>query len=359
MREVAETREGDRRVVAGWLFACCAVLALLVSVGGITRLTKSGLSIPNWRPVTGVLPPIGEAAWQEAFAEYRETPEYRIVNHAMTIDDFRGIFAWEYVHRLLARLLGVVFAVPLVIFTCRRSLPRATRGPLVVVLATMVLQGAMGWLLVRSGLVAEPRVSHLRLAAHLGLAFLIFGALLWLGLGIARPRLAAAARRPSLASWLAGGIVAAVFVQVLGGALMAGTHAGYLFPTFPRMAGELLPARLFALTPWPRSLLYDLVTIHFVHRVSGVAVAALALAQLAVSLARPAGRSRRRAALAVAGTALMAAGLGITTVLTGVATLPAAAHQSSALLLFGCAIVSLHVATGGEAEVPSTHPVSR
>ena len=332
MREVAETREGDRRVVAGWLFACCAVLALLVSVGGITRLTKSGLSIPNWRPVTGVLPPIGEAAWQEAFAEYRETPEYRIVNHAMTIDDFRGIFAWEYVHRLLARLLGVVFAVPLVIFTCRRSLPRATRGPLVVVLATMVLQGAMGWLLVRSGLVAEPRVSHLRLAAHLGLAFLIFGALLWLGLGIARPRLAAAARRPSLTSWLAGGIVAAVFVQVLGGALMAGTHAGYLFPTFPRMAGELLPARLFALTPWPRSLLYDLVTIHFVHRVSGVAVA---------------------------GTALMAAGLGITTVLTGVATLPAAAHQSSALLLFGCAIVSLHVATGGEAEVPSTHPVSR
>ncbi|MBP9144721.1 MAG: COX15/CtaA family protein [Thermoanaerobaculia bacterium] len=350
MGQFDEARGRDRRAVAGWLFACCAVLALLVGVGGITRLTRSGLSIPNWRPVTGILPPIGEAAWKQAFAEYRETPEYRIVNPAMTLDEFRGIFAWEYVHRLLARLLGLIFAVPLAVFAWRRRLPPSAGGPLVAVLAAMALQGAMGWFLVRSGLVAEPRVSPLRLAAHLGLAFLIFGAMLWLALGIGRPRLPRSARRGSLAKWLAGAIVAAVFAQVLGGALMAGTHAGYLFPTFPRMAGELIPARLFALDPWPRSLVDDLVTIHFVHRGCGVAIAVLALGQLAASFARPASRPRHRAALAVAGAALATAGLGITTVLSGVSTVPAAAHQLSALLLFACTIVSLHVVLQGGAE---------
>lgn len=350
MGQFDEARGRDRRAVAGWLFACCAVLALLVGVGGITRLTSSGLSIPNWRPVTGILPPIGEVAWERAFAEYRETPEFRIVNAAMTLDEFRGIFAWEYVHRLLARLFGLMFAAPLAIFAWRRRLPPGAGGPLVAVLAAVALQGAMGWFLVRSGLVAEPRVSPLRLAAHLGLAFLIFGAMLWLALGIGRPRLSRSARPGGLANRFAGALVVVIFAQVLGGALMAGTHAGYLFPTFPRMAGELIPARLFALDPWPRSLVDDLVTIHFVHRGCGVAIAVLALAQLAASFARPARRRRRRAALAVAGAALATAGLGITTVLSGVATVPAAAHQLSALLLFACAIVSLHVAVEGGSE---------
>ncbi|MDQ1348374.1 MAG: heme a synthase [Acidobacteriota bacterium] len=359
MRQVVETAERAHRTVAGWLFACCAVLALLVGVGGITRLTRSGLSIPNWRPVTGILPPIGESAWEGAFAEYRATPEFQIVNPAMTLEEFKGIFAWEYVHRLLARLLGLIFAVPLAIFAWRRRLPRGAVGPLVAVLAAMALQGAMGWFLVRSGLVAQPRVSPLRLAAHLGLAFLIFGAMLWLALGMARPRHLPSAGSGSLASWLAGGIAGAVFAQVLGGALMAGTHAGYLFPTFPRMAGELVPAGLFALDPWPRSLIDDLVTIHFVHRGCGVAIAVLALAQLAASFARPTSCARRRAALAVAGAALTTAGLGIATVLTGVSTVPAAAHQLSALLLFACAIVALHVALQGGPETQSAHPASR
>ena len=344
-----EVRARDRRAVAGWLLACCAVLALLVSVGGITRLTRSGLSIPSWRPVAGILPPIGGPAWEEAFAEYRETPEYRIVNYGMTLVEFQRIFFWEYVHRLLARLLGVVYALPLAIFAWRRRLPRGAGGPLVAVLAAMALQGTMGWLLVRSGLVAEPRVSHLRLTAHLGLALLIFSAMLWQALEIGRPRRSSAVRRRGLATWLAGAIVAAVFAQALGGALMAGTRAGYLFPTFPRMAGELVLARLFALEPWPRSLIDDLVTIHFIHRECGIAIAALALAQLAANFVRPAGRSRRRAALAVAAAALTTAGLGIATVLSGVAIVPAAVHQLSALLLFSCAVASLHLAIGGEA----------
>ena len=232
MGQFDEARGRDRRAVAGWLFACCAVLALLVGVGGITRLTSSGLSIPNWRPVTGILPPIGEVAWERAFAEYRETPEFRIVNAAMTLDEFRGIFAWEYVHRLLARLFGLMFAAPLAIFAWRRRLPPGAGGPLVAVLAAVALQGAMGWFLVRSGLVAEPRVSPLRLAAHLGLAFLIFGAMLWLALGIGRPRLSRSARPGGLANRFAGALVVVIFAQVLGGALMAGTHAGYLFRPF-------------------------------------------------------------------------------------------------------------------------------
>lgn len=330
----------DRRAVARWLYVCCALLALLVGVGGITRLTRSGLSIPEWRPVTGILPPIGERAWAEAFAAYRETPEYRIVHRGMTLDGYRRIFLWEYLHRLLARLLGVAFAVPLALFAWRRRLPPGFGRRLVAILALGALQGVAGWWMVASGLIDEPRVSHLRLTVHLGLALLLFAAMLATALELRVPRPAAARR--GIAPLLSGMLVAAVFLQALAGALMAGSRAGSLFPTFPRMAGELVPSRLFAVEPWITSLWRDLVTIHFVHRWSGVAIALLATAGLAAALLVPSFRSLRGAMSVVAALAATTAGLGIVTVLSGVAIVPAVVHQLLAVALLAAAIVARH-----------------
>lgn len=336
----AERSMRDRRAVLNWLHVCCALLALLVGVGGITRLTRSGLSIPEWRPVTGILPPIGERAWEEAFAAYRETPEYRIVHHGMTLEGYRRIFLWEYLHRLLARLLSVAFALPLALFAWRRRLPRGSGRRLVAILALGALQGIAGWWMVASGLVDEPRVSHLRLTVHLGLALLLFAAMLATALELGAPR--PAPGRRGIAAALAGALVAVVFLQALAGALMAGSRAGYLYPTFPEMAGELVPSRLFGVEPRIAGLWRDLVTIHFVHRWSGIAVALLALAGLAAAFLVPSLRALRGAASAVAALAATTAGLGIVTVLSGVAIVPAVVHQLLAVALLAAAIVARH-----------------
>lgn len=352
MTASAEGDARDRRAIALWLFGCCALLLLLIAIGGATRLTRSGLSIPNWRPVTGVLPPLHAEAWERAFAEYRETPEFRLVNPFMTLAEYRRIYAWEYVHRLVARLLGVAFAVPLAVLAWRCRLPPGFGLSLAAILALGVAQGAMGWLMVHSGLVDEPRVSHLRLAVHFGLALSIFGAMLWAAVALSGSRPVEAVTRRDAATRLTASLVVAVFVQALGGALMAGTRAGYLFPTFPKMAGELVPGGLFALSPWPRSLLDDPVTIHFVHRWMGVLVVVLALAPLAATWIGPANRAARRRATGVVVVAVVTAGLGITTVLTRVAIVPAVVHQLCAVLLFGSALVALRAscAAGPEGE---------
>ncbi len=335
-------RARDRQAVARWLLVCCGLLALLIGVGGVTRLTRSGLSIPSWRPVTGILPPIGERAWEAAFAEYRETPEYRIVHHGMTLDGYRRIFLWEYLHRLLARLLGVTFAVPLAIFAWRRRLPSGSGRRLLAMLALGALQGVAGWWMVASGLVDEPRVSHLRLTVHLGLALLLFAAMLDAALDLLQPRPALA--RPTLVTHWAGTLVGAVFLQALAGALMAGSRAGYLFSTFPLMAGELVPSRLFDVDPWPASLWRDLVTIHFVHRWSGIAIAALALGGAMAVFARPIARPLRRALSAVAALAAITALVGIVTVISGVSIFAAIVHQLLAVALLGAAIAARHAA---------------
>lgn len=346
MARSIEPLVSDRRAVARWLMICCGLLALLIGVGGITRLTRSGLSIPEWRPVTGILPPLAERAWEEAFAGYRETPEYRIVHHGMTLSEYKRIFAWEYLHRLLARLLGLAFVVPLALFVWRRRLPRGFGHRLVGILALGALQGVAGWWMVASGLVDEPRVSHLRLTVHLGLALLLFAALLSAALELAWPR-PAAARRGAAAA-LAGALVIAVFLQALAGALMAGSRAGYLYPTFPKMAGELVPSRLFAVDPWPASLWRDLATIHFVHRWSGIAIALMALAGLAAAVLRPTTSALRGAASLVAALAATTAALGVFTVTSGVAIVPAVVHQLLAVALLGAAILAQHRAVNVE-----------
>ncbi|HEY6827881.1 MAG TPA: COX15/CtaA family protein, partial [Gemmatimonadaceae bacterium] len=261
------------RSVAAWLFACCALVFAMVVVGGVTRLTHSGLSIVEWQPIIGTLPPLTDAAWQETFAKYRQTPEFRLVNHAMDVHAFKGIFWWEYFHRLLGRAIGVVFLVPLAWFALRRRISRELAKKLGAIFVLGGLQGAMGWYMVQSGLVDDPRVSHFRLTAHLGLALAIFAAMFWIALSIVRQgaggggAVSGAAERAGPRLRRAGACIAAlVFVMALTGGLVAGIRAGFAYNTFPSMNGHVVPPEIMMLEPWYLNPLYNMATVQFDHR---------------------------------------------------------------------------------------------
>lgn len=332
-----------RRAVGIWLLACCAFLYLLLVVGGITRLTRSGLSITEWQPIMGTLPPLSEADWHELFAKYQRTPEYQLVNRGMTLDQFESIFWWEYVHRLLARLLGVLFVVPLAVFALRRRVDGGLALRLGGVFLLGAAQGAMGWYMVASGLVAEPRVSHLRLAAHFGLALAIFAAMLWLALGElrARPVAATGVRAPGL---LASAFALLVFVQALVGALVAGTHAGLMYPTFPLMDGRVVPAALGTTPPWWRDLLYNPTTIQFTHRTLAWLLVVLGVAlwwRIVGRGSEGAPVTRTAAHLVLAALGLQFA-LGVATLLLHVPLVLAVLHQAGAVLLLAAALNARH-----------------
>ena len=259
----------SQRAVAWWLFACCAMVFVTMVVGGVTRLTHSGLSIVEWKPLIGALPPLSHADWLELFAKYQQTPEFIKRNHDMTLDGFQFIFWWEWAHRLSGRLIGVVFFVPYVWFLLRGKLRGALAAKVFGFFILGGLQGAMGWYMVKSGLVDDPRVSQYRLAAHLGLAFLLFGLMFWTGLGMLQARQAkfgagdtAARTTRRLGNWL----VALVFIMVLSGALVAGIHAGLAYNTFPLMDGHFLPPESFVIEPWWLNLFTNMALVQFDHR---------------------------------------------------------------------------------------------
>jgi cytochrome c oxidase assembly protein subunit 15 len=319
-----------RRRLALWLAVCAGFVCAVLIVGGITRLTRSGLSIVEWQPLVGAVPPLSAQEWSTLFDQYRATPEFRLVNPDMTLEGFQRIFWWEYAHRLLARAAGLVFLLPFLGFLRARAVSGPLAWRLGAIFALGAAQGALGWFMVRSGLVDDPRVSPLRLAAHLGLALLLIGAMLWTSWGL---RTAAAPRRPL--SRLAAAAVAAVFAMALTGAMVAGTRAGFGFNTFPLMDGSIAPPGMLQLSPWYLNFLYNLATVQFVHRASAVVVIALTLA-LWASVRRaeaPAGRVRAASAAMLAALALQVT-LGIATLLSVVALPLAAAHQAGAVLLY-------------------------
>ena len=205
------------RAIAFWLFACCALVFAMVVVGGITRLTHSGLSIVEWQPIVGTIPPLDEGEWAETFAKYQRTPEFRLRNHDMSLAGFKAIFWWEYAHRLLGRVIGLAFFVPFAYFVARRRIEALLAWKLAAIFVLGALQGALGWYMVKSGLLDDPRVSSVRLAAHLGLAVLIYASMLWVALGLlARPALAA----PRGLVRHSAALVALVFLMALSGALV-------------------------------------------------------------------------------------------------------------------------------------------
>ncbi len=332
----------DRRV-AWWLFACCALVFAMVVVGGVTRLTHSGLSIVEWQPIVGTLPPLSDADWQQAFGKYQLTPEYQQVNKGMTLDEFKGIFWWEYAHRLLGRLIGVAFFVPLLWFVARRQIPPGNAWKLFAIFVMGGLQGALGWYMVQSGLVDDPRVSQFRLTAHLGLAFAIFAAMLWLGLSLVYPD-----RTPQTsAAWRtrrwAMGFAVLVYVMALSGGLVAGIRAGFGYNTFPLMNGHLVPPEILMLEPKWRNFFWNMATVQFDHRLIAVLVVVVALAlwwKVRNEFGLPL-RVRRGADLVLALVAVQVA-LGISTLLLVVPVPLAALHQAGAVLVFAAALNVAH-----------------
>jgi len=342
-QRVAAAPRQAARAVAAWLLVCCVLVFAMVVVGGVTRLTHSGLSITEWQPIVGTLPPLDDAQWQATFAKYQQTPEYRQVNHDMTLAGFKRIFWWEYFHRLLGRAIGIVFLLPFLYFVARRRIPRGYVKPLAAIFVLGALQGAMGWYMVQSGLVDDPRVSQFRLTAHLGLAFLIFAAMLWTAMSILSPvRQPAATPAQRSTRRNAFALASLVFVMVLTGGLVAGIRAGFAYNTFPLMNGAIVPPELFMIDPWWKNFFWNMATVQFDHRlIAWVLAITVPIAWWKIRASDSSARARTGGNVLLALLALQIA-LGIAT-LVHVVPLPlAAAHQAGAMLVFAATLNVAH-----------------
>jgi len=330
---VPSKAERARPAVAAWLFASAFMVAAMVVIGGITRLTESGLSMVEWRPLVGWIPPIGEAEWARVFAMYQATPEYRAVNSWMTIDDFKTIFFWEYVHRVWGRLIGLVYAVPFLVFLATGRIERAMVPRLVLLLVLGGLQGAIGWWMVTSGLVEEARVSPYRLSVHLSMAFLILGLLLWTALGLVqRPAGGTRAQRIG-----AGHVLAAVSITIVLGAFVAGTDAGFAYNTFPLMDGAFVPPGYWDAELGWRNLVEHVPAVQFHHRWIAIATAVLTLVFVARHRGSVAGMARPALTLLAVAVVLQVL-LGISALLAVVPVWLGALHQAGAVVLFSAAV---------------------
>ena len=323
--------------IANWLLAVALLVFCMVVVGGITRLTESGLSITEWKPVSGALPPLNDAQWINEFAKYKATPEYQQINNGMAMADFKFIYFWEWAHRLLARLVGVAFALPFIWFAVRRAIPTGYVKRLLPLFALGGLQGAIGWWMVASGLVDRTDVSHFRLAAHLLLALFILAGLVWTALD-----LKALARNPAAnASRFGGfafGVAAILFIQLLFGAYVAGMNAGSVSNSWPLMNDRFVPDGIDYANGAMFAVLNDPYLIHFIHRWwAWVAVVALLLLARRVKAS-----GAKRAAIAIHCAFGIQILLGIATVLSGVNITLAVLHQAVGALLVASAAWGMH-----------------
>ena len=336
--------ELHRRRLRLWFRSIAAITFAVVVIGGMTRLTHSGLSIVDWRPVMGIVPPLNDAQWREAFDRYRQFPEYRQLRRGMTLGEFKNIFFWEYLHRLAARAIGAVFLIPLVFFWRAGYLTRPLAVRAFALFDLGAMQGIVGWLMVKSGLVDRPSVSHYRLALHLGLAITILGFAVWLARDLAiRPGSAgsksSAGRTNRRGLGIVGGLLAA---QIVWGAFVAGMKAGWFFGTFPLMMGQFVPPGWMALDPPLLNIVQNPATVQWVHRLLGTI---LLIAAMAIFLhVRRAAQDRATRRLNAVLLLLIASQyvLGVLTLVYFVPVPLAAAHQALALVIVAVWVTSMH-----------------
>ncbi len=338
------------RAVGYWLLVCCAMVVIMVVLGGATRLTDSGLSIVEWQPVSGVLPPLNDADWQALYDAYRQSPEFQRENFWMTVGDFKAIFWLEYIHRLWGRLIGVVFLVPFLWFLARGRVRGGFAWRLAGAFVLGGLQGALGWYMVKSGLVNRTDVSQYRLAAHLILAFVIYGWLLWLALQCLRPAVSAA--RPAPLRTHAVVVAVWTLVTVLAGAFVAGIDAGLAYNTFPLMDGHLIPPGFLQHDPWWLNFFENTATVQFTHRMFGILLVVAVLWLWFRAQAVALGPVTRKVLDALMTMALVQMTLGIATLLTSVAIPLGVLHQAGALAVFTLALWAVHALGNSEDASP-------
>ena len=338
-----ETPSSDQTIVR-WLYLCLFLIFAMVILGGVTRLTDSGLSMVNWHPIHGVIPPLNEQQWQEEFGNYQQSPEFQKINRDMDVQDFKSIFWFEFSHRLLGRLIGLVFLIPFLYFWFRKQIKPGLTPKLIIMFCLGGLQGLLGWYMVKSGLVSNPHVSQYRLTAHLMSAILIYGFILWVILDLSREHSYLAMRNSAIQGWRRGalGLTVLLLVTIVSGGFVAGLDAGMIFNSFPLMGGEWIPQGIAALTPWYQNLFENKVTVQFDHRLLAITTGVLLIGWYIKGRSRFEDKLITRSFKLVGMMVIIQLILGISTLLLQVPVWLGALHQAGALLLFSVLLMNLH-----------------
>jgi cytochrome c oxidase assembly protein subunit 15 len=336
---MSDVINNKKRNVAIWLLICCALVFAMVVLGGVTRLTGSGLSMVDWRPVTGVLPPLADTDWQQVFEMYQQTPEFQKKNSHMDVDDFKGIFWLEYLHRLLGRTIGIVFLLPFLFFVWKGHIQKREFPKYALMFVLGGMQGVLGWYMVKSGLVDNPHVSHYRLTAHLVAAFLIYAYMFWVALTLLFPP-GDANRHPLYGKTVV--LTALITVTVISGGFVAGLKAGKIYNTFPKMGQYWIPPDFLALEPAWKNFFDNMATVQFDHRVLAIATFMAIVVYWAKLRKSDLPARMRRGVNALLHTAVLQVALGISTLLLVVPVFLAASHQAVAMLLFTVGLYLCH-----------------
>jgi cytochrome c oxidase assembly protein subunit 15 len=335
-----ETQQRYNRQVAAWLLLCAVVIFSMILLGGVTRLTGSGLSMVEWKPLMGIIPPLNQHEWMEVFAKYQQYPEYQKVNHGMSVDEFKAIFMYEYLHRVLGRSIGVLFLLPFLLFYFTKRIQPGLTPKLLVMFVLGGLQGLLGWYMVKSGLVDNPRVSQYRLTAHFGAAVVIYSYILWVAFGLLGSQLRSGFdRRLKVYSITLSSLI---FLMMLSGGLVAGTRAGYAFPTFPLMGDSFIPFGLYGMTPAWLSAFEDVTTIQFNHRMFAYLLVVLVVVFVVKTLRMKLPGRVRKGTLCLLALLFVQVSLGISTLLLHVPVAIASAHQGVAVLLLTASLYVSH-----------------
>ena len=332
------------RQISHWLLLCLSLIFIMVILGGVTRLTWSGLSMVDWRPVHGVLPPLNSVQWLEEFSNYQQSPQYQKINRDMGVKEFKSIFWFEYSHRVLGRLIGLVFLLPFLYFWWRNKIKPGLTPRLMIMFLLGGLQGLLGWYMVKSGLVNNPHVSQYRLTAHLLSAILIYAFILWTILDLRQQKLYQLMPDSTIASWrkLSLGLIGLLLVTIVSGGFVAGLKAGLIFNSFPTMNGEWIPQGLSALSPWYLNLFENKVTVQFSHRLLAIFTGLLLLGWYYKGRIRFEDAVIKRSFKLVGMMVIIQILLGISTLLMQVPVWLGAMHQAGALLLFSAMLINVH-----------------
>jgi cytochrome c oxidase assembly protein subunit 15 len=333
----------DSRPIAIWLFICAIMIFVMVVLGGVTRLTHSGLSMVEWKPVTGFLPPMTELVWQETFEKYQQYPEFKIKNSDMGLAEFKSIFWLEFIHRIWGRSIGIVFFLPFIFFLLKKKLDRKLIPKLITMFILGGLQGVLGWFMVKSGLSDRPDVSQYRLTAHLIFAFFLYGWILWTALGLLFPR-PHTFKQQSLHTYkgFLSALTLLLVLAIMSGGFVAGTDAGLIYNTFPLMGDTLLPKDLFVIDPWIKNFFENVVTIQFTHRVLTILIFVSVVGFWFKTLNQELPERTRRALHCLLAAVTLQVTLGISTLLLVVPVPLAASHQAGALVLLTAMLWAKH-----------------